>query len=246
MTNDVLAQNIANYNSGWSARAYSAEPALRPVEARLIEAFFPRPPARVLDIGCGAGRTTGALAELGYQVVGIDLAESLLANARRRYPSLDFRQMDATALAFESASFDAAIFSYNGLDNIFPEASRVRSLFETYRVLRNDGPYICSSHNLIGAIGCGGPFYVPGHLRMLGFLASQWRNALAFNWYLRYDDGGGEQFLFSAPPARTVQQLERAGFAIAAVCGDDGILDLTLRRVTRRYQHVHFVGLKRG
>jgi len=245
VTNEILARNIANYNSEWSARAYSAEPALRPVEAALIEAFFPAPPARVLDLGCGAGRTTGALAELGYRVVGIDLAESLLANARRRYPMLDFRQMDATALAFDDATFDAAIFSFNGLDVIYPEASRLRSLVETSRVLRVGGAYICSSHNLIGAIGCAGPFYVPGHLRTLAFLAAQWRNALALNWYLRYNDGGGEQFLFSAPPVRTIRQLESAGFALSAVCGDDARLNLPLRQVTTRYQHVHFVAHKR-
>lgn len=245
MTNGILAQNLANYDTEWSSRTYSAEPALRPVEASLIAAFFPPAPGRVLDIGCGAGRTTGAIAALGYDVVGIDLAEPLLRNARRRYPSLEFRQMDATALAFEDDSFDAALFSFNGIDAIYPEAARVQSLSEACRVLRRGGCYVCSSHNLVGAIGCAGPWYLPGHLRTLGFLASQWRNTLAFNWYLRYQDGGGEQFLFSAPPARTIQQLEAAGFAVTAVCGDDGRVDQPVRRITTRYQHVHFVGKKR-
>lgn len=42
--------------------------------------------SRVLDIGCGAGATTRAMADLGAEVVGADISVDLLAEARRRDP----------------------------------------------------------------------------------------------------------------------------------------------------------------
>jgi 2-polyprenyl-3-methyl-5-hydroxy-6-metoxy-1,4-benzoquinol methylase len=44
--------------------------------------------ARVLDAGCGTGRVAIRLAELGYECVGVDLDESMLAVARARAPQL--------------------------------------------------------------------------------------------------------------------------------------------------------------
>lgn len=50
----------------------------------------PRPEARALDIGCGAGRWARFLSAHGYQTVGIDLQPALIRAARRRYPHIDF------------------------------------------------------------------------------------------------------------------------------------------------------------
>jgi SAM-dependent methyltransferase len=241
----VVDRNLANYDSEWSANEYTREVGLRPVEAALIARHFPPPPARVLDVGCGAGRTSAALRDLGFQVLAIDLSTSLLALARSRHQGIDFREMDASALDIPDASFDAVLFSYNGLDNIYPITGRIGTIRETARVLRQGGSYILSSHNAIGAVCCGGWSYLPGHLGSAAFLARQLRRPLPHQWYLHYRDGGGEQFLYSAPPSRTVGQLEAAGFTMLAVCGDDAIEGLPLRRVTTRYQHVHFAARKR-
>lgn len=49
-----------------------------------LPALLPPAPAEVLDLGCGAGGLSFTLAELGYAVTGIDLAEGMLAAARSR------------------------------------------------------------------------------------------------------------------------------------------------------------------
>jgi trans-aconitate methyltransferase len=45
---------------------------------------------RVVDLGCGPGRITGHLHRLGLDVVGVDLSPAMVAEARRRFPTLSF------------------------------------------------------------------------------------------------------------------------------------------------------------
>jgi ubiquinone/menaquinone biosynthesis C-methylase UbiE len=239
----IFRHNLATYNTPWSVIEYSSDRA-HPGEAALVSAFFPPPPARVLDIGCGAGRSTIALAERGYSVVAIDLSQALLKIARDRYPALDFRAMDATNLLFDDGTFDAALFSYNGIDVIYPVAGRLACIAEVHRVLRPLGTFVMSTHNAIGAVCCGGLLYLLGHLNAARFLGNQITNRVARQWYFRYEDGGGVHFLYAAPPSKTLEQLTSSGFSILQVCGDDGANGLPLRRVTTRYQHVHFAARK--
>ncbi|MGZ4633111.1 MAG: class I SAM-dependent DNA methyltransferase [Actinomycetes bacterium] len=54
--------------------------------------------AHVLDAGCGTGRVAIRLAELGYDCVGVDLDESMLAVARARAPDLTWVSSDLASL----------------------------------------------------------------------------------------------------------------------------------------------------
>ena len=238
----LLEENLANYETAWSVREYTREEGLMPIEAALVEEFFPDPGARVLDLGCGAGRTTAALADKGFEPIGIDLASALLKEARARHPQVDFRRMDASRLDFPEDVFDAAVFSYNGVDCLYPLAARVMCFREVFRVLKPGGTFLLSSHNLIGSIWSGGFYYARGYWNALRTLARQATNPVAFEWFIRYRDRGGTQYLYSAPPSRTVKQLESVGFQILDVRGASG--ERRPRAVRFHEQHVHFAARK--
>jgi ubiquinone/menaquinone biosynthesis C-methylase UbiE len=51
------------------------------------------PPARILEIGAGAGRDAAALIAAGYTYTGIDFSEGMLTLARQRLPHASFRHM---------------------------------------------------------------------------------------------------------------------------------------------------------
>lgn len=54
--------------------------------SRLLLGYFPPPPCKVLDVGCGLGLTAGELHKKGYQVSAIAPSESLIAYAEEKHP----------------------------------------------------------------------------------------------------------------------------------------------------------------
>ncbi|QNN47031.1 bifunctional 2-polyprenyl-6-hydroxyphenol methylase/3-demethylubiquinol 3-O-methyltransferase UbiG [Thermomonas brevis] len=92
--------------------------------------------ARVLDVGCGGGLLSEALAKSGAQVTAIDLAPNLLKVARlhglelsQQQPGIkvEYRQMPVEALAGEApASFDA-VTCMEMLEHVPDPASIVRA-----------------------------------------------------------------------------------------------------------------------
>jgi ubiquinone/menaquinone biosynthesis C-methylase UbiE len=67
-----------------------------PVLERLLLNRVP-PPAAILDLCCGDGRITTALARRGYQMTGLDGSEEMLTYARARGPKIPFLLGDARA-----------------------------------------------------------------------------------------------------------------------------------------------------
>jgi len=90
---------------------------------------------RHLDVGCGAGMAAALSASLGVTVAGIDAAEALLAIARERTPSGDFRQGDIEALPFADDSFDL-VTGFNAFQYAGDPAKALR---EAGRVTRPGG-----------------------------------------------------------------------------------------------------------
>ena len=75
----------------------------------LVEALGLRPGDRVLDVGCGPGRHSHALARRGMAVHGIDISQPFVDLAMEAsVPETTFERMDARSLTFDS-EFDVAI-----------------------------------------------------------------------------------------------------------------------------------------
>ena len=78
-------------------------------EKMMIKKYF-NPEDRILDIGCGAGRTTIGLYKLGYHLVeGLDLSEAMIVQARRISKELNynitFSVGDAACLDYNDETF---------------------------------------------------------------------------------------------------------------------------------------------
>jgi SAM-dependent methyltransferase len=78
---------------------------------RLIEAAGLRPGQRALDVGCGPGALTTALAELlgADRVAAVDPSEPLAHACASRVPGARVQVATAEALPFEDGAFDAAL-----------------------------------------------------------------------------------------------------------------------------------------
>jgi trans-aconitate methyltransferase len=92
--------------------------------ASLVELLAPRPGKRILDLGCGTGHLTAAIAEAGATVVGLDPSADMLQQARAAYPRLEFVQADARDFAF-AEPFDA-VFSNAVLHWVRPPEAPAR------------------------------------------------------------------------------------------------------------------------
>jgi SAM-dependent methyltransferase len=108
---------------------------------RRLERLLPRPPARVLDAGCGPGLYATRLARLRYQVVGTDVSAAAIRHANREAARLrlegraTFFEADLRTLDLPDQSFDAALLIYF-LIEAFPRAEQPKVLRRLARVLR--------------------------------------------------------------------------------------------------------------
>lgn len=94
----------------WDAGLYDAKHAFVWQKAKgLLDLLAAKPGERILDLGCGTGALTAEIAANGAQVVGVDRSASMIAEARKKFPELQFEICDARTLLF-SQEFDA-VFS---------------------------------------------------------------------------------------------------------------------------------------
>jgi len=121
------------------------------------KAFFTKhlPEGRILDLGCGAGRTTFGLYKAGYRdIQGADLSAVMIREARkhaaRRGLKIRFQVADACRLPFPARSFEGCVFSFNGLMTIPKAAQRRAALREIRRVLVPGGRFVFTTHQRLG------------------------------------------------------------------------------------------------
>ena len=106
---------------------------------------------KIIDIGCGTGRHTIELAKRGYNVLGVDLSESQLKQAKEKVKTLnieiEFQKHDARNLPFKN-EFDLAIMLCEGS---FPLMETDEMNFEILKniskLLKSDGKLIFTTLN---------------------------------------------------------------------------------------------------
>ena len=129
--------------NGWSKWTEWNARCMRPVREWLYQAIQLAPGMRVLDLASGTGQPALTLAERvgpSGSVIATDLSPEMLAVAERRareagLTNIEFRTMDAEALDFPDASFDAVTCSYGLM--FCPDPAR--AVAEIRRVLRPGG-----------------------------------------------------------------------------------------------------------
>jgi ubiquinone/menaquinone biosynthesis C-methylase UbiE len=105
----------------------------------------------VLDLGCGEGAFTAALAGVGARPIGVDVSEVALRRARERHPDLDLRAAaPGGQLPLEDGAVDV-VWASEVLAFV-PDTARVLS--EVRRVLRPEGRLLVttSSHGRLRAL----------------------------------------------------------------------------------------------
>jgi SAM-dependent methyltransferase len=120
---------------------------LRPVEVVILARYREELSHQVLELGCGAGRLTGYLAEIAAHVHGIDLSAAMVEACRARYPAVSVEVGDMRELAtIPPESYDAVVAGFNVLD-VLDDADRGRVLDGIHSALRPGGELVMSSHN---------------------------------------------------------------------------------------------------
>jgi len=99
----------------------------------------PEKDARILDFGCGYGRTLSELAEDDYtELTGIDFSEPLIRRGMEEHPELNLIAYPGGTLPFKDNAFDAAIML--GVFTCMPETrDQAQALLELKRVLKPGG-----------------------------------------------------------------------------------------------------------
>ncbi|MBO8163261.1 MAG: class I SAM-dependent methyltransferase [Brevibacillus sp.] len=124
--------------------------------ANLLDHLPVRKTGRVLDLCCGSGRHSRALARRGYEVVGVDLSPVLLEIAREQntYDNLVFHQYDMREIPFVS-EFDIVVNLFTSFGYFATDEENARVVHNMARALKPGGEVVIDYLN---------PAYIEAHL----------------------------------------------------------------------------------
>ena len=193
----------------WDAHGpYRTLHQINPARLQFIERFVDLQGLRVLDVGCGGGILSEALAERGASVVGIDLAESALqaAEAHRAGQAVEYRLESSRDAVARGESFDA-VTCMEMLEHVADPAAVLRDI---HALLKPGGWAFFSTINRT--------------------LKARLGAVYAAEYLLRLVPQGTHQYDWFIKPAELSRMAERAGLAPVAFCGMDY---LPLRQTAR-------------
>jgi SAM-dependent methyltransferase len=146
------------------------------------------PPGRLtLDVGCGEGRVTRDLRELGHRVIGVDQSPTMIAAARESDPEGEYLVADAAAMPFQDEAADLAI-GFMSLMDMDDMAGAVR---EVARVLEPGGRFevavvhpINSAGQFVPRDGDGdAPFVIESYLGVRRYTDELQRDGLSMTFH---------------------------------------------------------------
>ena len=125
---------------------YFDELANKPLDRQLLNRFAAEVIGKgpVCDMGCGPGQIARYLFEQGVEVIGVDLSQGMVEEARRRNPDIEFKQGDMMALDVEDDAW-AGIAAFYSIIHI-PRPEVIKALQELRRVLRPGGLLLLTFH----------------------------------------------------------------------------------------------------
>ncbi|MET7967899.1 class I SAM-dependent methyltransferase [Micromonospora sp. NPDC005305] len=101
--------------------------------------FVGRAPTRVLDLGCGTGRLTLALAAAGHRVTGVDPEPGSLAAARAKPGGDRVTWLAGTATDLPDAAYDVAVLTSHVAQEILDDGTWAQTLRHLRRTLVDGG-----------------------------------------------------------------------------------------------------------
>ncbi|MBC8185134.1 class I SAM-dependent methyltransferase [candidate division KSB1 bacterium] len=118
---------------------------LFPSEKIIFKKYF-NPKSGILDIGCGAGRTSIALTQMGYNITAFDLVPEMInqakLSAKNQELKINFSVKNALDMDYKKESFQNVLFSFNGIENIQGKANREMLLRNVFEILKPGGCFI--------------------------------------------------------------------------------------------------------
>ena len=94
---------------------------------------------KVLDVGCGYGRTLNELYSHGFEnLTGIDYSQAMINRGLRLYPDLNLIKTDGERIPFPDKEFDAVIL-LAVLTSSYKDEEQMNIISEISRVLKNNG-----------------------------------------------------------------------------------------------------------
>lgn len=103
-----MNDSIDNQAAYWDGVA-AVKTFTHPLNVAVFEQLVPGE-AKIVDIGCGYGRTCNTLYERGYRnLLGLDISRKMVARGRTAYPHLDLRALTPETWKIHAESVDAVI-----------------------------------------------------------------------------------------------------------------------------------------
>jgi ubiquinone/menaquinone biosynthesis C-methylase UbiE len=238
----------AAYDS-FIADYYDASP---PVARRTQDIAFYRDAAReygdpVLELGCGTGRVTMALAEAGRRVIGLDVSERMLERAIRKRASLrvearerlHFIQGDMTQFQL-GEKFRLIIIPFRAFQHLLETEEQIACLEQVKKHLSPKGRLIvdffqtdaqhmhdpaCQQESLLAEYEMPGQGRVKLYERVVAFHRAQQRNDAEMIFEVMRSDGRQERLVWSWTVRyffryEVEHLLARCGLRTSALYGD--------------------------